>query len=242
MNALEMIAAIYTEKPELKRGRGRPVKGGTYYSRNKNRIAEKNKPDIIGEYELKDEKVIKVLNYAVKTCLIKTKKSETKFALGKKQYAFVEYFDKILQPAFKILFKNKDIKNIPSYESCRLWLGRQKILRKESKRIAYNERHAHFNRFKETLSFNFQIPSNKKDDQKREKLLHTMLVFIDNLEDTEMKKYYTNKFITPFANNIDKSKFFMMWVNNMNRYKSPFTHGWTTPITSTGKPIPVVAI
>ena len=69
-----------------------------------------------------------------------------------------------------------------------------------------------------------------------------MLVFIDNLEDTEMKKYYTNKFITPFANNIDKSKFIMMWVNDMNRYKSPFTHGWTTPITSTGKPIPVVAI
>ena len=151
MNALEMIATVNTEKPELKRGRGRFVKGGTYYSRNKKRIAEKNaeknKPEIIGECELKDEKVIKALKIAVKTCLIKTERNGTKFALGKKQYVFVEYFDKILQPAFKILFESKDIKNIPSYESCRLWL-------KESKRIAYNERHAHFNRFKETLSFN----------------------------------------------------------------------------------------
>ena len=68
-----------------------------------------------------------------------------------------------------------------------------------------------------------------------------MLVFIDDLEDTEMKEYYTNKFITPFANDIDKSKFINAWVTNMNRYKSPFTHNWTTPITSTGKSIPTVA-
>ena len=28
----------------------------------------------------------------------------------------------------------------------------------------------------------------------------------------------------------------------MNGLKSPFTHGWTTPITFTGKSIPAVAI
>ena len=53
----------------------------------------------------------------------------------------------------------------------------------------------------------FQILSYKKDDQKRDKKIHTMLVFIDDLKNTWMKKYYTNKFITPFANDIDKSKF-----------------------------------
>ena len=67
----------------------------------------KNKHEIIGEYELKDKKVVKALKFAVKTCLIKTERNETKFALGKKQYVFVEYFDKILQPAFKILFENE---------------------------------------------------------------------------------------------------------------------------------------
>ena len=51
---------------------------------------------------MKDKKEIKALKFAVKTCLTKTEKNETKFALGKKQYVFVEYFDKMLQPALKI--------------------------------------------------------------------------------------------------------------------------------------------
>lgn len=38
----------------------------------------------------KDEKVIKALTFAFKTCLIKTERNETKFALGKKQYV-IEY-------------------------------------------------------------------------------------------------------------------------------------------------------
>ena len=38
-----------------------------------------------------------------------------------------------------------------------------KNIKKRVKKIAYNERHARFNRFEEILSFKFQIPSNKKD-------------------------------------------------------------------------------